>query len=962
MDQHPIRRQIDALEAQVNALRDSLALLPPDQREFQDGDLERLHALLAQLGALANTFSDGDSEPAEAPPDLAAPAAPGRETLVWSAERTTRLYAINTALSVTVTRAQAAHVVVDQALPALNAEAGVILLADGSVLSPMNVPHGGDWGSLAPLEQDASLFAEVARSAQSLWIETTEALRERFAAGSPWSDAAAVAAVPLIAEGRVLGVMAFRFGVPQSFTIADRAFVLVLAQQCAAALERVHLYEQVRRAAALEERNRLARDLHDSVSQALYAIVLAASVGRTNLVKDLGKVGRALENIELLTGAAQADLRALLFDLRTDSVARSGLVSALAERCAVPAPAPRAGGAHRALRGARDGACVQGRDVRDCPRSLAQRGQARAAEAGRPATDPLRGGVGVGGQRRWDRVRSVKTATRSLWAAVDAGAGCRAEWRLPYREHARRGNPRDRNRLDKRGPIPHTGGASVCCPRQRIERSEPMPAIEKALTGIEGFDDITYGGLPRARTTLVIGSPGSGKTVFALQTLVNGARVWHEPGIFVAFEENSSQIVTNAGSFGWDLEGLAQQDLFFLDARMSADTIRSGPFDLTGLLASLDAKAKEMGARRIVFDSIDVLLTLMNDPLSERQEIYRLHEWLSRSDLTGIITTRGDPSSPPDNQRFGFIQYTTDCIVQLATRVADRVALRELRVIKYRGSAFRSNEFPFVIGEAGIEVASFGIDAPEVNVSMERVSSGVERLDSMLNGGYLRGTSVLITGSPGTAKSSLAGTFAAAACARGERALLVSYDEAVAEVVRNLQSINVDLQRYIDSGLLGLYADRTESGTAEEHLIYLRNLCRKHQPRYLVVDPLSAIIKAGGQINALSVASRLLAFTKVEGITSLFTSLLEGGDPSLESSPLGISTIADTWIHLSYVVHGGERNRALTIIKSRGTRHSNQVRELDSERQRDYAGRRLHGRGHRADGHPALGTGTAGAE
>jgi circadian clock protein KaiC len=455
-----------------------------------------------------------------------------------------------------------------------------------------------------------------------------------------------------------------------------------------------------------------------------------------------------------------------------------------------------------------------------------------------------------------------------------------------------------------------------------------MHELEKALTGIEGFDEITFGGLPRGRTSLVIGSPGSGKTVFALQVLVNGAKQWHEPGIFVAFEENSGQIATNAASFGWDLEDLANNRLFFLDARMAADTIRSGPFDLTGLLASLDAKAREMGARRIVFDSIDVLLTLLNDPLGERQEIYRLHEWLNRTGLTGIITTRGDPQTPPDIQRFGFIQYTTDCTIQLATRMVDRVALRELRVLKYRGSAFRGNEFPFVIGQSGIEVASFGLEAPEVEVWTERISSGVERLDRMLSGGYLRGTSVLITGAPGTAKSSLAGAFAVAACARGERTLSISYDEVAPEIVRNLRSINLDLQRYIDEGLLCLVAAKTDMGTAEEHLIDLKNLIRTHKPRCLVVDPLSAMIKAGGELNALNVASRLLTLTKSEGITSVFTSLLEGPDPSQEGSPLRISTIADTWIHLSYLVQGGERNRALTIIKSRGTSHSNQVREL----------------------------------
>jgi circadian clock protein KaiC len=455
-----------------------------------------------------------------------------------------------------------------------------------------------------------------------------------------------------------------------------------------------------------------------------------------------------------------------------------------------------------------------------------------------------------------------------------------------------------------------------------------MRQLDKAPTGIEGFDEITNGGLPRGRTSLFIGWPGSGKTVFALQTLVNGAREWQEPGIFVAFEEDSEQIKTNAASFGWDLDELSQNRLFFLDARMSADTVRTGPFDLTGMLASLDAKAREMGARRIVFDSIDVLLTLMNDPMGERQEIYRLHEWLSHTGLTGIITTRGDPQTPPDGQRFGFIQYTTDCTIQLATRVVDRVALRELRVMKYRGSGFRGNEFPFVIGSKGIEVAAFGLEAPDVQVGTERASTGVERLDAMLNGGYLRGSSVLITGSPGTAKSSLGACFVAAACERGERSLLVSYDETGPEIVRNMASISVNLQPYIDNGLLCLYAGRTESATAEEHLIRLRNFIQTHQPRCLVVDPLSAIIRAGGEFNALGVASRLVSLSKGAGLTSVFTSLLESPDPAQESTPLAISTIADTWIHLSYLVQGGERNRALTIIKSRGTSHSNQVREL----------------------------------
>lgn len=276
--------------------------------------------------------------------------------------------------------------------------------------------------------------------------------------------------------------------------------------------------------------------------------------------------------------------------------------------------------------------------------------------------------------------------------------------------------------------------------------------IGKIPTGIEGFDEITGGGLPRNRTTLVLGQSGTGKTVFALQTLVNGARRWGEPGIFVAFEESSRHIIANARSFGWDLEALEREKLFFLDARMPPDIIQAGAFDLLGMLASLSAKAQEMGARRIVFDAVDVLLSLLNDPIAERQELYRLHDWLRESGLTGIVTLGTVGNDTRSESLRAHVTFMSDCVVLLDRRVADRVSLRTLRIAKYRGSGFAENEFPVVIGPKGIDVASFGIttSALDYPVSTQRVSTGLEQLDGMLRGGYLRGTSVLVTGAPGT--------------------------------------------------------------------------------------------------------------------------------------------------------------------------------------------------------------------
>ena len=463
-------------------------------------------------------------------------------------------------------------------------------------------------------------------------------------------------------------------------------------------------------------------------------------------------------------------------------------------------------------------------------------------------------------------------------------------------------------------------------------RSSLVKASTKVPTGIAGFDEITGGGLPRGLTTLLVGGPGSGKTILALQFLVHGAQDRKEPGIFVAFEETTNRIVANAESFGWKLAELRRKKLFFMDAQPMPDVVQSGDFDLGGMLAALDAQTTEMGARRIVFDALNVILELLPDAAAKRRELYRLHEWLLARELTGLITLQagGEMTSAISQLPFGFMQFMVDCVVILNHRVVQGVSQRNLRVQKYRGSGFDEDEAPFVIGKSGFEVAVTHTQGrADVKVTHERVSSGVQRLDTMLGGGYYRGASVLITGSSGTAKTTLSAAFAEAACRRGERTMFVSFDSDCSEVIRNLASVGVRLDRYVKNGYLRMISARTIAGSAETYLVRIKSLAKEHGARCLVIDPVSAWSSSGNDQTAQSVAKRLIDWAKAEGITLLCTRLLDEMS-SLEEggSPLHISTLADTWIHLNYLVQAGERNRGLSIVKSRGTAHSNQVREL----------------------------------
>ena len=456
----------------------------------------------------------------------------------------------------------------------------------------------------------------------------------------------------------------------------------------------------------------------------------------------------------------------------------------------------------------------------------------------------------------------------------------------------------------------------------------------KAPTGIPGLDQMTGGGLPRGRTTLLVGGAGSGKTILALQFLVHGAQAQaqKEAGIFVAFEETPARIVSNAEGFGWNLAGLVKKKLHFVDAQPSPDLVQSGEFDLRGMLAVLEATTAKTKARRIVFDALDIMLALLPDEAARRREMYRLHEWLVAHELTALITLKADADDKVSvvSQPFGFLQFMVDCAVILNHTVVLGVSQRNLRVQKYRGSTFDENESPFLIGASGFEVAvARTLGRVDAKVTNERVSSGVKRLDTMLGGGYYRGASVLITGFPGTAKTTLSGAFAEAACKRGERTMFVSFDSDGNEVVRNLASVGIRLDRFVKNGLLRLISARTISGSAETYLVRIKALARDHSARCLVIDPVSTLSKAGNELTAHSVAERLIDWSKSDGTTLVCTSLLdEMASQNEGGSPLQISTLADTWIHLNYLVQAGERNRGMSIIKSRGTAHSNQVREL----------------------------------
>ncbi len=450
--------------------------------------------------------------------------------------------------------------------------------------------------------------------------------------------------------------------------------------------------------------------------------------------------------------------------------------------------------------------------------------------------------------------------------------------------------------------------------------------IQKSPTGIEGFDELTLGGLPTGRPTLVCGSAGCGKTLFASTFLIHGAREQSEPGVFVTFEERPSEIVANVASLGFDLDGLIEDGRILIehitiDASQVAEI---GDFDLEGLFLRLELAIDQIGAKRIVLDTVESLFSAFTNQAILRAEIRRLFDWLKDKGVTAVITgERGDGTLT----RQGLEEYVSDCVILLDHRVANQVSTRRMRIVKYRGTAHGTNEYPFLIDEDGFSVLPVSGLSLDHHVYDERISTGVPDLDAMLDGGgFFRGSSILLSGVAGSGKSSIAAAFADAACARGETALYFSFEESAQQAVRNMRSIGIDLGRWIEAGLLHHVAARPTFYSLEMHLaIMLREISRR-RPRLVVLDPISAFIDSGDPLEVQAMLLRIVDFLKVEGITGVFTHLASSAD--LIETEAGLSSLMDAWILLLNREASGEFNRELYLLKARGIAHSNQVREF----------------------------------
>ena len=451
--------------------------------------------------------------------------------------------------------------------------------------------------------------------------------------------------------------------------------------------------------------------------------------------------------------------------------------------------------------------------------------------------------------------------------------------------------------------------------------------LAKAPSGIEGLDEITGGGLPRGRPTLVCGSAGCGKTLLAMEFLIRGATVYDEPGVFMAFEETAEELAQNVRSLGFDLERLQEQKKIAIDyVRIERSEIEeAGDYDLEGLFIRLGLAIDSVGAKRVVLDTIEVLFSGLSNAAILRAELRRLFRWLKDKGVTAIVTgERGGGTLT----RQGLEEYVSDCVILLDHRVADQVSTRRLRIVKYRGSAHGTNEYPFLIDEDGISVMPITSLNLQHEVSDERVPTGIARLDKMLvGGGYYRGSTVLVSGTAGSGKSSVAAHFANAACRRGERCLYFAFEESPGQIARNMRSIGLDLQPWVKKGLLKFQASRANQFGLEMHLASIHKLVQTYDPKAVIIDPISNLSQAGNRAEATAMLTRLIDFLKLNRITAVMTCLTDAQN-GLERTDADISSLADTWLLLRGIELSGERNRAMYVLKSRGMAHSNQIREF----------------------------------
>ena len=459
--------------------------------------------------------------------------------------------------------------------------------------------------------------------------------------------------------------------------------------------------------------------------------------------------------------------------------------------------------------------------------------------------------------------------------------------------------------------------------------SQPeQPQLPKSPTGILGLDEITQGGLPSGRPTLVCGSAGSGKTMLAAEFLVRGALQYDEPGVFMMFEENAEELTQNLRSLGVDLDKLQRQKKIAVDhVRVERNEIQeTGEYDLEGLFIRLGHAIDSIGAKRVVLDTVEALFSGLPNHAVLRAELRRLFRWLKDRGVTAVVTgERGEQTLT----RFGLEEYVADCVIMLDHRIVDQVSTRRLRVIKYRGTAHGTNEYPFLIGARGISVLPITSMRLDHVASTERMSTGIHGLDDMLGGaGLYRGSSTLVSGAPGTGKSSVGASFVDAACRRGERALLFAYEESASQVLRNMRSIGVGLEKWQAQGLLHIDASRPTLHGLEQHLVHMYELVREFKPSVVVVDPISNLTLDKDDRALKPTLMRLIDHLKDKGVTALFTSLTTDMNADVADSQVGVSSLMDTWVLLCNVAANGERTRTLQVLKSRGMPHSHQVREF----------------------------------
>jgi circadian clock protein KaiC len=453
-----------------------------------------------------------------------------------------------------------------------------------------------------------------------------------------------------------------------------------------------------------------------------------------------------------------------------------------------------------------------------------------------------------------------------------------------------------------------------------------LQGLPKSLTGIAGLDQLTGGGLPRGRPTLVCGPAGCGKTLLAMEFLVRGFTEYDEPGVFVSFEETADDLIANVASLGFDLAKAQADGLLVID---HVDVIRgeieeTGDWDLDGLFLRLGAAIDAIGAKRVVIDTLEVLFGAFSDTAVLRSELQRLFGWLKERGVTAIVTgERGERTLT----RHGIEEYVSDCVIVLDHRVNEQTSTRRLRILKYRGSLHGTNEYPFLIGASGVSVVPIGSSGLRHAVSDERMSTGVPRLDSMLgDGGFYKGSAVLVSGTAGTGKSTLAAQFCEATCRRGERAMYFAFEESESEMVRNMSSVGIDLKQWVDAGLLQFHCFRPTLLGLEAHLLAMQTLVGEFDPAVVVKDPVSSLARAGTRADVSSMLTRQVDFLKARGVTALFTSLNAEAEP--RSADQELASLVDTWLLVKSMVGNGEHNRIMYILKSRGMAHSNQIREF----------------------------------